>query len=388
MEPLYQNIDINILVIDDNTENIQIIGQVLLSQGYNVSFATSGSEALKLLEPPEFDLILLDILMPEMDGFEVCRKIKNNPASSHVPIIFLTAKSDKQSIISGFELGANDYIVKPFNDRELLMRVKTQIDLMKQREELENINVVLENKVKEKTVELTSANEKLAVLEKAKSDFLSLISHELRTPLNIINGFTEVLQESLSNTNYIDELNHLKLSTDKLISLSTTALLITEIQLGKYEIYYNDVDLAAVCENISANLKQLNEEHAFTHEVVVKNNSPIVEGDENLISNIIEKLLENAILAGTENCKIEFIISDCESGTQLEVKDNGPGFSESDLDRLFNLFSKNGPDPRREGFGLGLAAAKLAMDLHSGSVKAENLDEGGAVVTLIFPSKS
>lgn len=388
MEPLYKNEDIHILVIDDNTENIQIIGQVLLARGYNVSFATSGEEALTLIDSTVFDLILLDILMPGMDGFEVCQNIKNNASSSHIPIIFLTAKSDKQSVIKGFELGANDYVVKPFNDSELLQRVKTQIDLMKQREKLENINQVLEEKVKEKTKEITAANEKLAVLEKAKSDFLTLISHELRTPLNIINGFTEVLQDELRNTSHIEELNSLKNSTDKLISLATTALLITEIQLGKYEIDYNDVDLAAICQNIATRKTHQFTEHKFVYEVALLNGSPNVKGDENLISNIIGKLLENSILACPGNCKVKFEISAGDSETHMSIQDNGPGFSESDLNRLFDLFSKDGPDPTREGFGLGLAAVKLAMDLHSGSVSAENLDEGGAIVTLTFPAKN
>lgn len=388
MEPIYLNKEINILVIDDNTKNVQIIGQILLERDYNVSFATSGSEALELIKSQErFHLILLDILMPEMDGFEVCKKLKNNDVSAHIPIIFLTAKSDKASVVKGLELGANDYVVKPFNDDELLLRVKTQVDLLKQREKLEEINLDLEDKVKAKTAEILQVNKKLSILEKSKSDFLTLISHELRTPLNIINGFTEILHDSLKNTSHIEELNSLRQSTDRLISLAETALLITEIQLGKYEIEYDEIDLKAICENTARQAKFSFSEKAFQHEISVNGDPVAISGDSGLVSNIVGKITENAILAAEKNVRIIYELNFQTNKTTLRIIDNGPGFSGKDLEQLFSLFSKNGPNLRHQGFGLGLAAVKLAMDLLSGSVKAENMPEGGATVTLEFPHK-
>ncbi len=388
MEPIYLNEDINILVIDDNTKNVQIIGQILLEKDYNVSFATSGSEALEIIKSQErFHLILLDILMPEMDGFEVCEKLKNNEVSAHIPIIFLTAKSDKASVVKGLELGANDYVVKPFNDDELLLRVKTQVDLLKQREKLEEINLDLEEKVKAKTAEILHVNKKLSILEKSKSDFLTLISHELRTPLNIINGFTEILHDSLKNTSHIEELNSLRQSTDRLISLAETALLITEIQLGKYEIEYDEIDLKAICENTAKQAKINFSEKAFQHEISINGDPVAISGDSGLVSNIVGKITENAILAAEKNVRIIYELNFQTDKTTLRIIDNGPGFSGKDLEQLFSLFSKDGPNLRHQGFGLGLAAVKLAMDLLSGSVKAENMPEGGAMVTLEFPNK-
>ncbi|MDD3525381.1 MAG: response regulator, partial [Bacteroidales bacterium] len=153
MTQIYKSQDINILIVDDNIENIQIIGQILMGQNYNLSFATSGSEALHMLMEAEqkYDLLLLDVLMPGQDGFSVCRKIRSNPALSQLPIIFLTAKADSKSVLTGLELGANDYIFTPFNNRELLLRVKTQIDLKKQREALETFNQSLEEIIAQRT---------------------------------------------------------------------------------------------------------------------------------------------------------------------------------------------------------------------------------------------
>lgn len=388
MEPLYRNNEINILIIDDNPQNVQVIGQMLLNAGYNVSFATSGAEAIEIIdEQQNFDLILLDILMPEMDGFEVCRRIKKNENSSGIPIIFLTAKSDKGSVVQGLKLGANDYISKPFNDNELLLRVKTQIDLLKQREKLKQVNQILEEKVKEKTAQLLQANEKLALLEKAKNDFLTLISHELRTPLNIINGFTEILSDALKDSKHMDELNSLRDSTDQLISLAETALLITEIRLGKYTIDFDSVELAEICRAAATDTQIKFPGKDFSWKVKSEASDNVLSGDEGLLRNIIGKITENSMMACGSECRIEYRISSENGHTILRICDNGPGFSNVDLKKLFDLFSKSGPDIEHEGFGLGLAAVKLAMEIQRGTVSAENLAGGGACVVLTFKPK-
>ena len=387
MTPLYQNKDIHIFVVDDNSKNIQIIGQILLRQDYNVSFASGGAEAIEILtKQSNFDLILLDILMPEVDGFEVCDAIKKNELTKDIPIIFLTAKSDKESIVKGFQKGARDYVVKPFNEDELILRVKTQIELNKQRERLENINRYLEEEVQEKTGEIRDANKKLALLENAKNEFLTLISHELRTPLNIINGFTEILQDALQDTQHIEELKSLKDSSDRLISLAETALLITEIRLGKYTLDYEKVDLSEVCNNAAMEVKKYIANKDFSYEVQAVAGGNFIKGDFGLIQNIVTMITENSIIEGGENPIITYGIKKDKQNIVLEITDNGPGFSDSDMAKLFETFSKAGPNLNHDGFGLSLAAVKLVMEIHSGKVAVKNLPEGGASVSLHFKS--
>ena len=125
-----------ILIVDDNPKNLQILGNYLQEEGYLVEFALNGASALDWIKQSEFDLILLDIMMPEMDGFEVCKIIKSNPVYQKIPVIFLTAKIDTESIVTGFDLGAVDYIIKPFNQKELIARVKTQIEIKRGRDEI------------------------------------------------------------------------------------------------------------------------------------------------------------------------------------------------------------------------------------------------------------
>ena len=122
-----------ILIVDDTTKNIQVLGNMLYSKGYNISVATSGKEALESVKAKTPDLILLDIQMPEMDGFEVCKNLKSNPSTKEIPVIFLTAVTDPEKIVHGFELGAVDYITKPLNPAELFMRVATHIEIKESR---------------------------------------------------------------------------------------------------------------------------------------------------------------------------------------------------------------------------------------------------------------
>ncbi len=385
MEKLYQNNEIKVLVVDDNPQNIQIIGRNLLEQDYNISYATDGFEALKILNSDTlFDLVLLDILMPEMDGFEVFREIKKNPKFKSVSIIFLSAKSDSKSVIKGLKLGANDYITKPFNADELLLRVKTQVDLKKHQEKIEQINQVLEKKVLEKTRELRFANEKLSMLEKSKSDFLKLVSHEMRTPLNIINGFSEILSESLKGTEHYEEITSLKNSSDRLISLADTALLITEIQLGKYTLDFEKIDFERLCYEATKFCLQIYPEKTFTFQYTLNKKEWDIFGDFDLLKNILCKIIENSMIACNNNGQISFSLIDSERDITLEIRDNGPGFDDEDMGKLFGFFAKEGPDSDHDGFGLGLAAVKLVMDLHSGQVVIKNLEEGGALVCLVF----
>ncbi len=126
----------NILIVDDISKNIQVLGNVLREEGYQLSFATGGPQAVEMASAERFDLILLDVMMPGMDGFEVCRRLKELPTAMDVPIIFLTAKAETESVVKGFEVGAVDYVAKPFNARELLARVRTHLALKKAREDL------------------------------------------------------------------------------------------------------------------------------------------------------------------------------------------------------------------------------------------------------------
>ncbi|MCC7316973.1 MAG: response regulator, partial [Bacteroidales bacterium] len=230
MKTLYEN---TILVVDDTPENIEILVELL--DGFDLKVAINGQEALETAwEGQAPDLILLDIMMPEMDGYEACRQLRADERTREVPVIFLTAKTQKEDIYKAFEAGGQDYVTKPFDARELMERVKTQLELKTQREVLKDMNLLLEEKVRERTEQLDKANKELMVLDEAKNSFLMMISHEIRTPLNGIVGATYFLNDSLAEDNDLAEfVDMLKTSVDRLEKFSTTALIITQLSTNQ-----------------------------------------------------------------------------------------------------------------------------------------------------------
>jgi two-component system sensor histidine kinase/response regulator len=317
-----------ILIVDDNPQNLQVLGKILQENKYVIEFAISGDVALVWLKKRQFDLILLDINMPGMDGFEVCRKIRSNPELNNMPVIFLSAESERESILKGFELGAQDYITKPFDARELLVRVRTHLALKNSLEKLEKLNKSLEEKVNERTQQLKETNEKLEItniklleLDRAKADFLHLISHEIRTPLNGILGPLELLKEPADARDIADLVEILDTSVKRLERFSLNALLITRLKTKQFEIRKDRIHLSNLINEV------LDEEKEKFHSknIQVKRNYNIsldlISGEAELIKTCISNILNNAVRFSPENSTIE-IDSNIEKQTIIcEIKD-------------------------------------------------------------------
>lgn len=373
-----------ILIVDDVARNIQILGNILSDKGYQIAYAQNGVQALKICEIQDFDLILLDIMMPEMDGYEVCQNLKSNPQTEKTPIIFLTAKADMDSIVKGFEIGGQDYITKPFNSAELLARVKTQIKLRDQHFELEGINKKLEQKVEERTKLLQKANAHLEKLDKTKSDFLSIIAHELRTPLNGIIGLTNLLGESLDgNTENREYLKHLQEVSERLVRFSDLALLITSLKIEKYQPDFLPVSINYLVESSVKQFRSENENTNLDIEIITEEEDLLIFADSELIRQSFKLIIENIekYAPDTQAAKIE--IRSTLKTISIEFKDNGPGFTKEALEIIFDLFSA-GDVLHAEGTGLSLAAVKLVMDIHNAQLEAMNSDNGGAIVKIVF----
>ncbi len=188
-----------VLIVDDTVQNIQVLGTVLREQNYQINVAQNGLQALESVEKVRPDLILLDVMMPEMDGFEACKRLKANDETKDIPIIFLTAKVETEDVVHGFDLGAVDYVTKPFNATELLARVHTHLELQRLRRELEEYNQMLEQKVQERTAELQVAHKKLQ-LQVKELDGRDKLGHAQTSCGSIGEGYErilEVLQEVL-----------------------------------------------------------------------------------------------------------------------------------------------------------------------------------------------
>ncbi len=374
-----------ILIVDDNFKNLQVLGSTLREAKYKTAIATSGFEALDFVNEKIPDLILLDIMMPQIDGIEVCKRLKINEKTKNVPVIFLTAKTDGSTIKEAFEAGAQDYISKPFKAIELLARVETHLEIKRNREELENLNFHLEEKVKERTRELTLANEKLNKIDKAKSDFLNLISHELRTPLNAIKGFSYILKEEVSENRYADFLDEINEAADKLVRISDISLLITSLQLDNFKKRTVFIRLEGFLQNIiDAFLLKFKHNQQI---VVTQFDFPKsqIEVETTLISNALNILLDNAFKHNSKDGKIYVNAKLEDNNIIISVLDEGKGFSQKALEQIFNFFIEK-TIFSASGLGVGLATLKLIMNYLSGTVSAENVDGKGAKVIFSFPA--
>lgn len=382
MNKAKENKDFRILIVDDVPKNIQVLGNILINEKYQISYTQDGNHALALIKKNKFDLILLDIMMPEIDGYEVCKKIMADPETAEIPVIFLTAKADKESVIKGFKLGARDYVTKPFNAEELLARVRTHLELKDKNEQLKNVNQTLEQKVIERTTELRSVNKKLLTLDKAKSDFLNIIGHEIRTPLNGIQGLTSLLTDSTDKDVQLDYIKNLKEASDRLVKFSEIALLITSINTERYVMQTTFVGLKDLLnECIEIKLQNINKN--LNYRINVDPDDIKIVGDSKLLKDCFESIIDNAIKYSPDKGLIEIKAYRDDNKVIVSFRDNGPGFSDEAKEKLFNYFSSD-DIMHSEGLGLGLASVKLIMDAHHGKTEIKNMDDGGAVVNLFF----
>lgn len=382
-----------ILVVDDNSENIRIIGSVLRQNKYNIGFATGGQAALNVLNgnAHDYDLVLLDVNMPDMNGFEVCKKIRANEDLKEIPIIFLTANTLPEQIVEGFSSGGQDYVTKPFHSGELLARIKTHLELKDSRKKLQQINIVLEEKVKERTKDLLDVNLKLEVanqelmqLDEAKAGFLRLISHEINTPLNGIIGFADILKDQLISTEYFDLVEVLSESAHRLNEFAQSSLVITRMRTTPEDYQKSAVDVKEILNVIvddfqsECNKKKIHIQWNWYAE------KAIITGNRTLLQIGLMHILRNAI----QYTKHLIIIESQQDHNHLILtfEDDGNGFSTNALQHLFEPFSTSS-DHVDKNKGMGLSIVKMVLDFHQGEIQVSNKADGGAKIKIIFTAE-
>ncbi|MBN2486520.1 MAG: hybrid sensor histidine kinase/response regulator [Bacteroidales bacterium] len=387
-----------VLVVDDIQSNIEFVTDVLELENLHVLNAKNGEEALEITREEEPDLILLDISMPGMDGYEVCKILKSDTSTCEIPIIFLTARVQKEEIIKGFELGAVDYIVKPFNFSELISRVKTHLDLKNKGEQLKELNQKLESIIDERTCELKVAyeelkhvnehlllaNEKLEKLDRAKTDFVLHINHELRTPLNGIQGYVDLLSETLREEPGKSYVKSIQTLTSRLIKVAELSLLFAELNTREQQIDLHNVDIVGVLNNAidNAELSKKNLQIDFENPY----SQIMVKAESRLLQNCFSEVIDNAIKYSPSGSTIEMSLKVNESVVEFILADKGPGLSDKALKELFNVFSADNLSYHSYGFGIGLATVKTILDLFGGGISVSNREPNGAVVRITMPA--
>lgn len=397
-----------ILIVDDNMMNLQVLGNILGKNNYDIAISTNGNEAINYFNTETADLVLLDIMMPNISGYEVCEKIKNNQKTKNVPIIFLTAKTDKESIIKGFKAGAVDYLTKPFNEAELFARVKTHIELKKSKENLELL-------VHERTKELNEVNKELKkkietqrkyekVLEEAKmkaeesndlkSAFLSNMSHEVRTPMNGIIGFAELLVSSTDDD--VDKkkkyINIIKSRCKDLTNIIEDIIMISKIETRQMEMFETEFSLNETLQEIynkhKSKLASINKDYLeFIISTALNEEKSKIKLDKHKLIRILNDLISNAIKFTIKGkIRVGYKLKD-ESTLLFYVSDTGIGIPEDKLEVIFESFRQTqlGLSREYQGIGLGLTISKNFVDLLGGKMWIESKIDKGTTVYFTVP---
>jgi CheY-like chemotaxis protein len=377
-----------ILVVDDVSKNLQILGSILDEVGYSTTFAISGIQALERLETAKPDLILLDMMMPDMNGLEVCSILKSDPDTAEIPVIFLTASQETEHILQAFDKGAVDYLTKPFNTRELLARVRNHLELKHTRDQLKK---ALQELVESRDAALKSAQ--------VKSQFLANMSHEIRTPMNGVLGMTELLLQTPLNSQQIDYVQTLRNSGNNLLVIINEILDYSKLESGEMRLDYEEFELKNRLSDITKFFQSQIINKDLTLSLIYDESIPQrVIGDFHKIRQILTNLIGNAIKF-TESGQIQLIVTKVsglyremnpetltnnqvfadkkyQNRCQLrfEVKDTGIGIRQEDQPQIFKSFFQAESSPSRHyaGTGLGLAICEQLVQLMNGKIGVES----------------
>lgn len=364
MNPIFQ-----ILIVDDNPHNLQVLGNTLKANGYYPLFAKSAHQAFKVLQEKKPQLILLDIMMPEIDGFEVCQRLKADDNTKDIPIIFLTAYADKETIIQGFQLGAVDYVTKPFNTEELITRIQTHLKLKTTEEQLKQ-------KIKELEIirqELVSTVVQLKEANATKDKFFSIIAHDLGNLFTGLIGLSDLLIEgSPVESHNNDDLWMLHNFSNRGFNLLKNLLEWSRLQTGKIKAHPEIMNLELVVntdiELLSPQLTSKN----IRCSVALETKTVWVDGY--MLNTVLRNLLANAVKFTPRNGKIE--IHSHTEGTEVEisVKDTGVGIGAAELDKLFRIdvHHTTRGTAGESGTGLGLILCKEFVEKNNGTIEVKS----------------
>lgn len=383
----------SILIVDDNLENLKILSATLSEEGYTVQSVTHGSIALTIARLNLPDLILLDIMMPEMDGYEVCKLLKECKTTDDIPIIFLTSLHNASEKIKAFKLGGADYITKPFQVEEVLARVRHQLTIQRLSRQIK----VQAQQLQYEIAELRKTEAEAISASRSKSNFLASISHELQTPLNAIIGFSKLmLHESLLNAEEQENINIINRSAEHLLELINDVLELSKIEAGIIDLDKQNFDLYRLLDNIEEIFKiKLQQENINLNIVVAPNVPQYIYTDVKKLRSCLSNLISNAIKftpQGSISLRVKLVeeagdeinISDS-SHLLFQVEDTGIGVSPDELKKLFDAFTQAEAGLKSlQGTGLGLTITRKFVQMMGGEIQVTSTLGRGSIFTFFI----
>ena len=359
----------SILIVDDTAANLALLSGMLQDRGYAPRPVLSGRLALAAAraEPP--DLILLDVLMPEMSGWEVCASLKADPALQDIPVIFITALSESAEKVRAFALGAVDYVTKPFQVEEICARVATHLALRHQQNALRQ------------------ANDQLRALEKARDSLVHMIVHDLRSPLTVIFTGLDLARRDALPPLAAECVGNALNSARMLIEMVSTLLDVSRLEASQLPLEISPVDLRALVQTALQEVEPLRGQRRIT--LTAPEAMATVAGDAALLRRVLQNLIGNALkFTGRDSGVIKISIAPAAGGKiRVAVADNGPGISAEFQKKVFEKFYQvetRNKGPLRSS-GLGLTFCKLAIEAHGGQIGLESVLSQGSTFWFELP---
>lgn len=369
-----------ILIVDDQSLILQAM-TLILEPYYTIVTAINGEEGLLAAHAnPPPDLILLDIKMPGIDGYEVCSRLKADQDTRDIPVIFVTALDRKQDEIRGFEVGAVDYVAKPIVQKTLLARVHIHLALEESLQKLKENQKIIE-----------ARNAELDEMNQLKNKFIGIAAHDLRNPIVSILGFTEVLlsEEQLSTEDTRRYLGIISAACNKMLDLISDTLDVSVIESG--ELILN-LGIGALADLVNERV-QLFEPIATKKNIdIVKQLSYLGDSwfDPSRVAQVLDNLISNAIKFSPHGTEVSVNLEEVGDLVMISIKDQGPGVSDKDKLKIFNRFQKlqNKPTAGESSTGLGLAIVKKIVDVHHGTLMLESEPGKGATFSFALPREN
>lgn len=363
-----------ILLVDDVIDNLRMLTDMLENLGHDVQIALNGQEALDKIAQHKPDLILLDIQMPGMNGYEVCERIKDNPDTEDIPVIFLSALSDTANIIRGFDAGGVDYVNKPFKFKEVVARVQSQLAVSQQRREIEALR--------------ERDKQQFESLANIKNKFMYGTAHDLKNPLTGLLLYTQMLRSTPPGDKEAIEsaADGIELAARKMQSLITDILDLAQMQVGD-QMRRVELPLNEIVVRSAKNFDVLAKEKNITLHLEMPEDNVLYEVDNSYFERMLDNLISNAIKYTPENGDVRVKLCLTDDAIELSVEDTGLGIPPNDIPRLFEAFYRvKSPSHKKEsGTGLGLSMVAAIAEEHNGTVSVDSIEREGSKFTIILP---
>lgn len=393
----------SILIIDDTPANIGVLVEMLTEAGYNVFVAEDGESGIEQAEFACPDIVLLDVMMPGIDGFETCTLMKSNQQTRDIPIVFMTALSDSMNIVKGLSAGAVDYVSKPFQHDEVLARLKTHLTIRRlQRESADHneqlkaeieVRKAAEEALREAHDHLASNNRELAYLNEKKNEFMGVAAHDLRNPLSGILNYAELIRINIKAGSYdeesaIEDLETVSRLARRMSKMINDLLDISAIESGKINLRLKEESLPEILRESVELYGRSAKQKSIELSQVLDEGIPPVLCDRDRVLEVLDNLLSNAIKFTHPGGRIKVSCTVRDGDVVTQIEDSGQGLSQEDLKHVFKSFKPLSAKPTagEKSTGLGLAIVKKIVEVHGGRVWVESEQGKGSVFSFSLSS--